>query len=128
MPNTSQPRRRGKQAATAVSDEVLLATLQNKYVWCMTVRYVLLILALGALLWMATPLAHEVAGKNTNFNINITIALTAALGLTTVAGYSYANIQRKRASYLERRNRDLVARVDELQKELETYKEAIQTE
>jgi hypothetical protein len=102
-------------------DDVVLATLRYKYAWCMTVRYVVITLSLGVLLWAATPLAHEIAGKDTNFNVNITLTLAATLAATTVAGYGKAAIQGQRAKHLERRNSELYRRVEELQKELEAY-------
>jgi hypothetical protein len=108
---------------TTPSDDVLLATLRYKYAWCMTVRYVVIILSLGGLLWLATPLAHEIAGKDTNFNVSITLALTATLAATTVAGYGQAARQRQRAKHLETRNSELYRRVEELRKELEGYEE-----
>ena len=107
------------KATPAPSDEVLLATLRNQYVWCMTVRYVAIIVSLGVLLLMATPLAREIAGKNTNFNVNVTLALTATLALTTAAAYGYAARQRDRANHLDRRNMVLAQRVEELQNKLD---------
>ncbi len=118
---SNKPQRRSKPIP-ASSDEVLLATIRYKYAWCMTVRYVAIILSLGGLLWAATPLAHEVAGKNTNFNVNISLALTATFAVTTAAGYGYAAMQRARAKHLETRNGALNRRIEELQKDLEKYK------
>jgi hypothetical protein len=110
------PRR--AKAQRAPSDEVLIATLRNKYAWALTVRYVAIILSLGALLRLAAPLAHEIAGKDTNFNVNISLALTALLSVTTAAGYGYAAQQRARARHLETRNAQLDRRIEELRERL----------
>ena len=114
------PRRR--KSRESVSEDVLLAKLKNSYAWCLTVRYVAIILSLGVFCWMATPLADAIAGKNTNFNINITIALTVAFGASTVALAAHVRNVQKRSNHLEGRKAALEARVDELQKELQAYR------
>ena len=101
------------------SEEVVLAKLQNTHAWIVTVRYVLMILAFGVVLWMATPLAREIAGQDTNFNVKVTMGLTATLTLTTAAGYGYALNQRRRANHLDRRNKQLERQVEELQNKLD---------
>jgi Ni,Fe-hydrogenase I large subunit len=113
-------KKKGKDEITAPpSDEVVLATLRNKYAWCMTVRYVAIVLSVGLLLLMTTPLARQIAGKNTDFNVNVTLALSATLAFTTAGAFVYAARQRDRAKHLESRNGTLTRRVEELQNKLD---------
>lgn len=119
---SGRPRR--PRRVTAPSDEVLLATLENKRVWSLTARYVLIILALCALLWAATPLAAAIAGKDTTFNVSVTIALTVVLGGTTVLGYGTAGVQKRKVTHLERRNHALERRLEELQRTADTSQAA----
>ncbi len=64
-------KKRKDELSAPPSDEVVLATLQNKYEWVMTFRWVAIILSFGLLTLMATPLASQIAGKNTNFSLNV---------------------------------------------------------
>jgi hypothetical protein len=116
-----------RNAKSPPSDDVLLATLRYKYAWVVTVRYVLIILSLGGLLWLATPLAREIAGKDTTFNVNISLALNAMLAATTAAGYGYAKQQRARAQHLEQRNTALTRRLEEFEATQEQRVEGAQT-
>ena len=86
----SDKRKPEEEPRPATSDEVVLAELENTRTWAMTVRYVAITNSLGILLVLATPLAREIAGENTTFNVNVTLSLTAALTLTTVGAVAYA--------------------------------------
>jgi Na+/melibiose symporter-like transporter len=108
-----------KQPSPAQSEAVILATLENERTSLMTLRYVAIVLSLGILLVLATPLARAIAGQNTTFNVNVTLSLTAALTLATAGALAYGRNQRNRANYLAGRNRELERRVEELQNKLD---------
>jgi hypothetical protein len=115
----SDKRKSEEESRQAPSEEVLLAELENARTWAMTVRYVAITLSLGILLVLATPLAREIAGQDTSFNVNVTLSLTAALTLTTVGALAYGRNQRNRANYLDGRNKRLERQVEELQNKLD---------
>jgi len=116
MPNKQKRR---DEPSPAPSEEVLLATAQNKYTSLMTWRWVAIVLSSSVPLLAATPLATVIAGTNTSFNVNISLAANVALAITTGAGYGYGARQRRRAKHLETRNNTLNQRVERSQKEVE---------
>lgn len=85
----------------------------------MTWRYIAVIVSVGVVLVLATPLARAIAGTNTAFSVNVSLALSATFAGTTVTGYIYGIRQKGRADYLERRNGVLSGRVETLKMMLE---------
>jgi hypothetical protein len=97
------------------SEAVLLATIANKHAWIVTWRIVLTLLSLAALTLATAPVAHQIAGTNTNFNVNIAITFAVTLVFTQTVTGVYAENRRRRAKHLEQRNRVLETWVEDLQ-------------
>ncbi len=119
----SNKQKRRDEPSPVPSEEVLLATAQNKYTSLMTWRWVAIVLSSSVPLLAATPLATVIAGTNT---INISLAANVVLAITTAAGYGYGARKRRRAKHLETRNNTLNQRVEGLQKQVEGFKEELE--
>jgi hypothetical protein len=120
MSERKWPQRKLKDESTMTpSNELQLAIAKNKHIMLMTWRYIAVIVSVGVVLVLATPLARAIAGTNTAFSVNVSLALSATFAGTTVTGYIYGIRQKGRADYLERRNGVLSGRVETLKMMLE---------
>lgn len=64
-------------------------------------------LGMGAFVLMATPLAHAIAGTNTNFTVSFSIAVDIAFGVTAAAGGVGCVALRRSRNYYKKRARRL---------------------
>lgn len=64
-------------------------------------------IGLSILTLSAVPLAHQIAGKRTDVEVNITLSLSIAFAFTTAIGSGFAVVYRRINKRLRRRNRDL---------------------
>jgi hypothetical protein len=68
-------------------------------------------ISLGFLTLMAVPLAHVIAGKNTDFGFSVSISVSAVLSATTVLSATGFAYQARQARHHKRRARELEKRV-----------------
>lgn len=74
------------------------------------------IFAVAVMLLAAVPLAHEIAGKKTDFEVNLTLSLTITFTITTAVASGFAVTYRKINQRLRRRNGELEDELDKSQR------------
>lgn len=92
-------------------DAVLLASYKLKHDIVITIRWFLILVGFGIVLLCGDPMAREIGGRTTDVNVSIGITITITLGGVAAALGAWGRVQKKKAQHLERRNRELEARL-----------------
>ncbi len=80
---------------------------------------VLVILALAVLTWASVPLVDTIAGKDTNFTFNVSVAVNITLAASLVISSGAAAVMTSRARTHKKEARRLEAELGRRNKELE---------
>ena len=94
------------KSAGNLADQVE-ARRRTNYAIIILIGVLLLPISIGALLLMAVPLAHAVAGKHTDFTFAVSFSLNAALSVSTALASGLAAVQTRNAKHHKKRAREL---------------------
>lgn len=94
-----------------ISDDVVIARARVHYAITIIVGIPVACLGIGLLALMAVPLAHVIAGKQTDFSLTVSISVNAVLAATTALSATGLAIQTGRTRHHKSRTRELEARI-----------------
>lgn len=115
------------------SDAEVAATVERTRIKTIGWTTVLSFVGIAVVLLAAVPLAHAIAGKKTDFDVNVTLSLSIVFSITTTIATGFAVRYRITNRHMRHRTKDLEgdllkaqARISDLEQELSDAQGQIQ--